>query len=70
MSSPESEPRTATRPAAASAPHAAAGAAPKRTLEECVNDILEYICNRFGNPSEFEALVQELQSLAPSTSKG
>jgi hypothetical protein len=64
-----STPHTATRPAAGQHQSAAAGPAPKRTLDECVNDILAYICNRFGNPNDFEQLVAEFNSLIPTATR-
>ena len=70
MTTSESEPRSSNRPVGGSHQPAPAGPAPKRTLNECVNDILAYICNRFGNPSDFEQLIQELDSLIPTTFKG
>ncbi|HKD78804.1 MAG TPA: hypothetical protein VKH81_03875 [Candidatus Angelobacter sp.] len=69
MTAPESDPRTATRPAATSHQGSAAGTAPKRTLDECVNDILAYIGNRFGNPSDWEQLIVEFNSLIPTTTR-
>lgn len=69
---PPIEPKTETS-ARGGASHpltAPASAETKRTLTDNVTDMLNFICDRFGQPTEFEHLIAEFKTLVPPEAKG